>query len=76
MMEEVKFNLRVIFSEFVVKYVKDLRFKVIEKMKDWEVLFNEFVVVVRKKEKEDLKIRGEKIKLDFFELLFNYYLDS
>lgn len=34
MMEEVKFNLRVIFSEFVVKYVKDLRFKVIEKMKD------------------------------------------
>lgn len=58
----MSFCYRVIFSEFVVKYVKDLRFKVIEKMKDREVLFNEFVVVVRKKEKEDSKIRGEKVR--------------
>lgn len=76
MMEEAKFNPRVTFSEFAAKHAKDSRFKAIEKMKDREALFNEFVAAARKKEKEDSKTRGEKIKSDFFELLSNHHLDS
>lgn len=76
MMEEAKFNPRATFSEFAAKHAKDSRFKAIEKMKDREVLFNEFVAAARKKEKEDSKTRGEKIKSDFFELLSNHHLDG
>ncbi|EMP40899.1 Transcription elongation regulator 1 [Chelonia mydas] len=60
MMEEAKFNPRATFSEFAAKHAKDSRFKAIEKMKDREALFNEFITAARKKEKEDSKTRGEK----------------
>ncbi|XP_070595473.1 transcription elongation regulator 1 isoform X3 [Erythrolamprus reginae] len=76
MMEEAKINPRTTFSEFAAKHAKDSRFKAIEKMKDREALFNEFITAARKKEKEDSKTRGEKIKMDFFELLSNHHLDS
>uniref|UniRef100_A0A803VUF9 Transcription elongation regulator 1 n=1 Tax=Ficedula albicollis TaxID=59894 RepID=A0A803VUF9_FICAL len=76
MMEEAKINPRTTFSEFAAKHAKDSRFKAIEKMKDREALFNEFISAARKKEKEDSKTRGEKIKMDFFELLANHHLDS
>ncbi|XP_021265840.1 transcription elongation regulator 1 isoform X4 [Numida meleagris] len=76
MMEESKINPRTTFSEFAAKHAKDSRFKAIEKMKDREALFNEFITAARKKEKEDSKTRGEKIKMDFFELLANHHLDS
>ncbi|KAK2540591.1 transcription elongation regulator 1 isoform X3 [Columba livia] len=76
MMEEAKINPRTTFSEFAAKHAKDSRFKAIEKMKDREALFNEFITAARKKEKEDSKSRGEKIKMDFFELLANHHLDS
>ncbi|KYO20211.1 transcription elongation regulator 1 [Alligator mississippiensis] len=76
MMEEAKINPRATFSEFAAKHAKDSRFKAIEKMKDREALFNEFITAARKKEKEDSKTRGEKIKMDFFELLSNHHLDS
>ncbi|XP_033922504.1 transcription elongation regulator 1 isoform X4 [Melopsittacus undulatus] len=76
MMEEAKINPRTTFSEFAAKHAKDSRFKAIEKMKDREALFNEFITAARKKEKEDSKTRGEKIKMDFFELLANHHLDS
>ncbi|XP_026552185.1 transcription elongation regulator 1 isoform X2 [Pseudonaja textilis] len=75
-MEEAKINPRTTFSEFAAKHAKDSRFKAIEKMKDREALFNEFITAARKKEKEDSKTRGEKIKMDFFELLSNHHLDS
>ncbi|NWI58231.1 TCRG1 regulator, partial [Calyptomena viridis] len=76
MMEEAKISPRTTFSEFAAKHAKDSRFKAIEKMKDREALFNEFITAARKKEKEDSKTRGEKIKMDFFELLANHHLDS
>ncbi|NXA03328.1 TCRG1 regulator, partial [Sapayoa aenigma] len=76
MMEESKISPRTTFSEFAAKHAKDSRFKAIEKMKDREALFNEFITAARKKEKEDSKTRGEKIKMDFFELLANHHLDS
>ncbi|XP_077121942.1 transcription elongation regulator 1 isoform X2 [Ranitomeya variabilis] len=75
-MEEGKINPRTTFSEFATKHAKDLRFKSIEKMKDREILFNEYMVAARKKEKEDSKNKGEKVKLDFFDLLANHHLDA
>ena len=56
------FCCRVTFSEFAATHAKDSRFKAIEKMKDREALFNEFVAAARKKEKEDSKTRGEKVR--------------
>ncbi|KAM5173157.1 transcription elongation regulator 1 isoform 1-T1 [Mantella aurantiaca] len=76
MMEEGKINTRTTFSEFAGKHAKDFRFKAIEKMKDRETLYNEFMVATRKKEKEDSKNKGEKVKTDFFELLANHHLDA
>lgn len=57
-----QFSYRATFSEFAAKHAKDSRFKAIEKMKDREALFNEFVAAARKKEKEDSKTRGEKVR--------------
>ncbi|KAL4659770.1 transcription elongation regulator 1-like isoform X1 [Arapaima gigas] len=76
MMEEAKLNARTTFSEFASKHAKDLRFKAIEKMKDREAIFTEFMVALRKKEKEDSKNRGEKIKHDFFELLAEHHIEG
>lgn len=56
------FCCRTTFSEFAAKHAKDSRFKAIEKMKDREALFNEFIAAARKKEKEDSKTRGEKVR--------------
>ncbi|XP_063303449.1 transcription elongation regulator 1 isoform X3 [Pelobates fuscus] len=76
MMEEGKINPRNTFSEFAAKHAKDARFKAIEKMKDREILFNEYMVAARKKEKEDSKNKGDKVRMDFFDLLSNHHLDG
>ena len=55
------FSLRTTFSEFAMKYGKDDRFKGIEKMKDRESLFTEFMVELKKKEKESLKLKQDKV---------------
>lgn len=55
-----------------MKHGRDSRFKAIEKMKDREVIFIEFMTALRKREKEDSKTRGEKVsftKNGFFILL-------
>lgn len=54
---------RTTFSEFAVKHGRDPRFKTIEKMKDREAIFIEFITALRKREKEDSKSRGEKVSL-------------
>uniref|UniRef100_A0A8C9SBK5 Transcription elongation regulator 1 n=1 Tax=Scleropages formosus TaxID=113540 RepID=A0A8C9SBK5_SCLFO len=76
MMEEARLNARTTFSEFASKHAKDLRFKAIEKMKDREAIFIEFMIALRKKEKEDSKNRGEKVKQDFFELLAEHHVEG
>uniref|UniRef100_F7EUC0 Transcription elongation regulator 1 n=1 Tax=Xenopus tropicalis TaxID=8364 RepID=F7EUC0_XENTR len=76
MMEDGKINARSTFSEFAGKHAKDARFKAIEKMKDRETLFNEYMVAARKKEKEDSKNKGEKVRSDFFDLLSSLHLDG
>ncbi|XP_033995794.1 transcription elongation regulator 1-like isoform X4 [Trematomus bernacchii] len=76
MMEEAKFTPRTTFSEFAVKHGRDPRFKTIEKMKDREAIFVEFITALRKREKEDSKSRGEKVKLDFFDLLSEQHIEG
>uniref|UniRef100_A0A6Q2Y419 Transcription elongation regulator 1 n=1 Tax=Esox lucius TaxID=8010 RepID=A0A6Q2Y419_ESOLU len=76
MMEDAKLTARTTFSEFASKHAKDTRFKAIEKMKDREVIFIEFMTALKKKEKEDSKNRGEKVKHDFFEMLVDHHLDG
>ncbi|XP_072517905.1 transcription elongation regulator 1 [Salminus brasiliensis] len=75
MMEDAKLNLRTTFSEFASKHAKDPRFKAIEKMKDREAMFTEFMTALRKKDKEDSKTKGEKVKQDFFDLLSDHHVD-
>lgn len=52
---------RTTFSEFAAKHSKDPRFKAIEKMKDRETMFTEFMIALRKKDKEDSKNKVEKV---------------
>jgi len=44
-----------------MKYGKDDRFKGIEKMKDRESLFTEFMAELKKKEKEGVKLKQDKV---------------
>uniref|UniRef100_A0A672ZVM6 Transcription elongation regulator 1 n=1 Tax=Sphaeramia orbicularis TaxID=375764 RepID=A0A672ZVM6_9TELE len=76
MMEEAKITPRTTFSEFAVKHGRDPRFKTIEKMKDREAIFVEFITAMRKREKEDSKSRGEKVKQDFFDLLSDQHIEG
>lgn len=46
-----------------MKHGRDPRFKTIEKMKDREAIFVEFITAMRKRDKEDSKSRGEKVSL-------------
>ncbi|XP_058832418.1 transcription elongation regulator 1 [Topomyia yanbarensis] len=57
------------FSEFAQRYGKDDRFKVIEKIRERESLFNEFIVEVRKREKDDKQNRKEQIRRNFMSML-------
>ncbi|KAI4893720.1 hypothetical protein NFI96_012171, partial [Prochilodus magdalenae] len=76
MMEEARIGARTTFSEFAAKHAKDSRFKAIEKMKDREAIFIEFMTSLRKREKDNSKNRGEKVKQDFFELLSDHHVDG
>uniref|UniRef100_A0A8C1Q0Z7 Transcription elongation regulator 1 n=1 Tax=Cyprinus carpio TaxID=7962 RepID=A0A8C1Q0Z7_CYPCA len=75
MMEDPKLHNRTTFSEFAAKHSKDPRFKAIEKMKDREAMFTEFMTALRKKDKEDSKNKVEKVKQDFFDLLSDHHVD-
>ncbi|XP_077052153.1 transcription elongation regulator 1 isoform X5 [Siphateles boraxobius] len=75
MMEDARFHIRTTFSEFAAKHSKDPRFKAIEKMKDRETMFTEFMAALRKKDKDDSKNKVEKVKQDFFDLLSDHHVD-
>ncbi|XP_052899354.1 transcription elongation regulator 1 [Anopheles moucheti] len=69
LMEAAHLHGKSSFSEFAQKYGKDERFKVIEKIRERESLFNEYIVEVRKREKEEKQHRKEQIKKDFLAML-------
>ena len=64
------FFFRMGFSEFAAKNSKDPRFKLIEKMKEREVLFNEFISETKKKKAEEVRNRAEKVWLGVLFQLF------
>ncbi|XP_078586980.1 transcription elongation regulator 1-like isoform X1 [Branchiostoma floridae x Branchiostoma japonicum] len=76
LMEEAKISAKTSFSEFAMKNGKDHRFKAIEKMRDREALFSEFMTTLRKKEKETSRSRAEKVKQDFTDLLKEQNVDK
>lgn len=55
------FFYRSSFSDFAQKYAKDERFKNVEKMREREGLFNEYLIEVRKREKEEKSHRREQV---------------
>uniref|UniRef100_A0A1A8L089 Transcription elongation regulator 1 n=1 Tax=Nothobranchius pienaari TaxID=704102 RepID=A0A1A8L089_9TELE len=76
MMEDARLTPKTTFSEFAMKHGRDPRFKSIEKMKDREVIFIEFMTALRKREKEDSRSRGEKVKQDFYDLLSEQHIEG
>lgn len=61
LLEEAKLHGKSSFSDFASKYGKDERFKSIEKMREREALFSDFVSDVRRKEKEEKSHQKEKV---------------
>lgn len=61
LLETVHLHGKSSFSEFAQKYGKDDRFKVIEKIRERESLFNEYIVEVRKREKEDKQNKKDQV---------------
>jgi transcription elongation regulator 1 len=49
------------FPDFSSKHQKDERYKGIEKMRDRESYFNEYIQELRKKEKEESKAKKEQV---------------
>ncbi|PSN54986.1 Transcription elongation regulator 1, partial [Blattella germanica] len=69
LMEEAGLHGKSSFSDFAQKHGKDERFRNIEKMRERESLFNEYLLDVRKREKEEKVMRREQVKRDFIALL-------
>ncbi|CAG9538498.1 unnamed protein product [Cercopithifilaria johnstoni] len=76
LLEEAKLHGRSSFSSFASKWGKDGRFKGVEKMRDKEDIFNEYVQELEKKEKEERKERKEKIRRDFITMLMEKNITS
>lgn len=62
------------FSDFAQKFGKDDRFKGIEKMRDRESLFNEFILEVRRREKDEKIQKKETVSMQNDLKNFLYYL--
>ncbi|XP_026318352.1 transcription elongation regulator 1 isoform X1 [Hyposmocoma kahamanoa] len=69
LMDEAKLHSKSSYTEFSSKHGRDDRFKAIEKPRDRETYFNEFIAEVRKREKEEKEKKREQAKVDFISLL-------
>lgn len=49
------------FSDFCQRYSRDERYKGIEKLRDRESIFNEYLVELRKKEKNEKQHKKEQV---------------
>jgi len=63
LMEEAKLNGKSTYADFCHRYAKDDRFRGVEKTRERESLFNEFIVEVRRREKEERDTQREKVHL-------------
>ncbi|XP_014259176.1 transcription elongation regulator 1-like isoform X1 [Cimex lectularius] len=69
LMQDANLHGKSSFSDFTAKYSKDERFKNIEKMREREGLFNEYILEVRKREKEEKVQKRDQVKKDFITML-------
>ncbi|KAH8380690.1 hypothetical protein KR009_002199 [Drosophila setifemur] len=69
LMEEARLHGKSSFSEFSQKNAKEERYRAIEKVRERESLFNEYIVEVRRREKEDKQMKKDQIRKDFLEML-------
>ena len=61
LLEEAGLGSKSSFGEFAQTYSRDERFKNIEKMRERETLFNDFMSDLRKKEREEKAASREKV---------------
>uniref|UniRef100_F7F8S0 Transcription elongation regulator 1-like protein n=1 Tax=Monodelphis domestica TaxID=13616 RepID=F7F8S0_MONDO len=61
LLEESKLSPRTTFKEFAEKYGRDQRFRLVQKKKDQEHFFNQFIILLRKRDKEN-RIRLRKMR--------------
>ena len=59
----------VTFAEIATRYAKDERLRGIEKLKDRELLYNEYVAELRKQDKDDKQAEKERAKRAFVAML-------
>merc|ERR1739838_80860 len=69
LLEEAALTTKSTFSEFSTKYAKEDRFKGVEKLRDRETYFQDFIADLRKKEKEEKAKEKEQQLNGFTELL-------
>ncbi|KAM4636188.1 transcription elongation regulator 1-like protein [Discoglossus pictus] len=61
LLEESKVSSRTTFKEFAEKYGRDQRFRVVQKKKDQEHFFNQFINLLKKRDKEN-RMRLRKMR--------------
>lgn len=69
LMEECKLSTRTTYSEFAQKHGKDVRFRNIDRSRDRESYFNEFISDLKRKERDNKEKIKEKSKVNFLDLL-------
>lgn len=65
LLEEFVSSSRITYSELSQKHGKDSRFRNIERSRDREAYFNEYITELKKKEREDKEKQKEKVGLIF-----------
>ncbi|XP_071419823.1 transcription elongation regulator 1-like protein isoform X2 [Pithys albifrons albifrons] len=61
LLEESKLSPRSTFKEFAEKHGRDQRFRLVQKKKDQEHFFNQFILILKKRDKEN-RIRLRKMR--------------
>ncbi|XP_057593143.1 transcription elongation regulator 1-like protein [Hippopotamus amphibius kiboko] len=61
LLEESKLSPRTTFKEFADKYGRDQRFRLVQKRKDQEHFFNQFILILKKRDKEN-RLRLRKMR--------------
>lgn len=72
LLEEAGLTSKSSFSDFAQRYGKDERFKAIDKMRDKENIFNDFLQDQRRRERDERSTQKERAKRGFIDLLREY----
>jgi len=60
----ISIGVRSSYSDFAAKYGKEDRFRGIEKTRDREAIFADFLVDLRHREKEESRSQKEKVEVE------------